>query len=143
MEIQANKNRECSQVIERSTFFFILSLGILVVAVCIEELLTQARVEAFILVAIALTIWALYSSVKKDSDEGPSVAYASGIITLLIGLFLGGSWGFAQGIAFLPNADALQACVILSVLGGISAFTGGILAKREWEGKSKNFLNGK
>ncbi|MDF1539142.1 MAG: hypothetical protein P1Q69_09580 [Candidatus Thorarchaeota archaeon] len=101
--------------------------------------MTQARVEAFILVAIALTIWALYSSVKKDSDERPSVAYASGILTLLIGLFLWGSWGFAQGIVFLPNADALRACMILSILGGISAFTGGILAKREGEGKSRRF----
>ena len=68
-----------------------------------------------------------------DAEDLHSIAYYSGIIILVIAIFLLIGWGIAEGISSPPNAVAIQACVILLLLGGISAFTGGVIEKLEWE----------
>ncbi len=134
-------NTEFPSMAKRSTKFFVSAIGTLLVALGIEEWLTEAGYEGFILVAIAFTLYAAYASITNASVKiyGPnsSLAYVCSILTLFTTLFLTGIWLLGSSILgyyyTTRYAAFTRICVPLAFLGGILSFIGGRQANREWE----------
>ncbi len=124
---------------ERSTIYFGLALVILLVALWIEEL-AGVMIEGFILAAIALNLYAVFSTITKASLEvagiKTSTAYVCSILMLFTFFIPVASWLFVRAIT---GTDLLKNLVVdLHVLGGLVAFYAGRRARSEWSEHNKS-----
>lgn len=119
----------------KSIIFYVTSLGVLLASLYFESL-EEMLVEGFILVAIALVLCAVYSSIIKTSLElwgvRTSLAYVCSILTVTT-VFIP-VVGFGVTCALSPTwITPLKSLVLsLHILGGLISLYAGWNARNEW-----------
>ena len=126
-------------MIRQSTSFLVIANLLFLAALLIQMLVFESSFILVHLVIIASTSLAIYATNRKKPDEVPPVAYPCGILTVMVTLFIGGSWVFAQRLFYLPNKEYSILFVLATVLGGILTFIGGLMSRWEIEGRIAGF----
>ncbi|MCK5238503.1 MAG: hypothetical protein KAR33_03080 [Candidatus Thorarchaeota archaeon] len=123
-------------MVERSIRYFALAMGLLFDALLFEGLVdgTIDGFDGFILVAIALNLYAVFSSyIKADLKVfwiKTSLAYTCSILAVVTSFIHVASWIFVQAIM---GTNLLKTLVVaLHLLGGLVSFYAGRRAKSEW-----------
>ena len=129
--------REFISMVEKSIRFYALAIGIFLISLFIEGF-AEMRIEGFILVAIALNLFAVYSSITKASFElwwiHTSLAYVCSILSVVTFFLPVASWALIQAVIWIePRLLILWTLVVyLHVLGGLIAVYSGRCARDEW-----------
>jgi len=128
---QVDVDWEFVSMVEKSTKFYALAMGILLIDLWAAGLL-GAMVEGFILVAIALILYAVYSSITKASLEfmSTSLAYVCSILILFTFFLPVASWVLTD--AWIGTTLLQDIVVGLHILGGLISFYAGWCARSEW-----------
>ena len=126
-------------MIRQSTSFLVIANFLFLAALLIQILIFKSSFILVHIVLITSTNLAIYATNRKDSDEVPPIAYPCGILILMVTLFIGVSWGFAQGFAYFLREAYTILFVLATVLGGILTFIGGLVSRWEGEGRISGF----
>ena len=116
---------------DRSNKIFAIAMAILLIDLWAEDL-SGASVEGFILVAIALNLYGVYSSITKASLKfmSTSLAYVCGIMVLFTFFLPVVAWSLGQAV--IGVNPQFTTVVQLHVLGGLISFYAGWSARNEW-----------
>lgn len=123
-------------VIKRSIKIYVIALGLLLASLYLESLDEEMSVEGFILVAVALVVWAAYSSIiKAPHDRGwphTSLAFVCSILSVTSFFLPVVGWGLAQGWSSSWITPLKILVMWLFVIGGLISLYTGWIARSEW-----------
>jgi hypothetical protein len=126
-------------LIRQSTSFLVIAVLLFFGALLIQILVFETTNIVIHVILIASASLAMFTTTGKDSHEVPPIAFPCGILIMMVTLFIGVAWGLALGITHIEHEEYAALFVLVTVLGGILTFIGGLMSRWEGEGRVSGF----